>query len=118
MLHAYVQIFDVTRNLKILAKFLASKRCPSRRGKPHADMQVSKRGFVHRLGFAGCAWHGRCPVQGTGTGWRGSRGPKAKAPGANGFLPQTASLSHARQKRGESEVDVTSLLRPCRPGTT
>jgi hypothetical protein len=27
MLHAYVQRFDVTGNLKILAKFLASKRC-------------------------------------------------------------------------------------------
>jgi hypothetical protein len=29
MLHACVQRFDVTGNLKILAKFLASKRCPS-----------------------------------------------------------------------------------------
>jgi hypothetical protein len=27
MFHAYVQRFDVTGNLKILAKFLASKRC-------------------------------------------------------------------------------------------
>jgi hypothetical protein len=27
MLHAYVQRFDVTENLKILTKFLASKRC-------------------------------------------------------------------------------------------
>jgi hypothetical protein len=32
MLHACVQRFDVTENLKILAKFLASKRCPSWNG--------------------------------------------------------------------------------------
>jgi hypothetical protein len=29
MLHACVQRFDVTGNLKILATFLASKRCPT-----------------------------------------------------------------------------------------
>jgi hypothetical protein len=30
MLHACVQRFDVTRNLKILVKFLTSKRCPTK----------------------------------------------------------------------------------------
>jgi hypothetical protein len=30
MLHTCVQRFDVTRNLKFLAKFLASKRCLAR----------------------------------------------------------------------------------------
>jgi hypothetical protein len=34
MLHACVQRFDVTENLKILAKFLASKRCL---GNPSVD---------------------------------------------------------------------------------
>jgi hypothetical protein len=35
MLHACVQRFDVTGNLKILAKFLASKRCHGDKGPVH-----------------------------------------------------------------------------------
>jgi hypothetical protein len=43
MLHACVQRFDVTENLKILAKFLASKRCLGAPSGSKADMSTRPR---------------------------------------------------------------------------
>jgi hypothetical protein len=59
MLHAYVQRFYVTENLKILAKFLASKRCLSREGVAESGSAQAARNNCNANGQAASDTTGR-----------------------------------------------------------
>jgi hypothetical protein len=66
MLHACVQRFDVTENLKILAKILASKRCPNIfqlglfRSQIFPQIPLCKKKILHHIKMPAHIWSTKC----------------------------------------------------------
>jgi hypothetical protein len=89
MLHTYVQRFDVTRNLKILPKFLASKRCPT-----HPIPEPLDPPSRHRLKCLRAHWST----------------PPTSLPPHSPSPPETIALSSASRERRKRRCDLLLQL--------